>query len=290
MKQVDIPNTLVKNLYFYCEERFPPIAYTVLVGLFFWSSMIVFELNPSNSQAWLGGIVMWLVFFHLRIFDEHKDYREDRWIYPDRILSKGWVQLSLLGRVSAAVIVLEAILSLMIGPSAFLYWGILFLFSLLMRYEFGLGHWLEQRKMLYAITHNPIVALLAIYAWSCTDSSWNIEYIWYVLSISLGSFAFELARKMNQKEEEIPGRRTYSSVYGLERMLLVLRMVLLLASVCTAIVLLFLHSSAWGWGILGLATTTALYLTHPQGNAKKFELSGTLFLLLSMISMIVAPF
>ena len=280
---------LLKRIILYCNERFPPVAYSLLVCLFFWSAMIVFGLKSSDQIAWLGGGVMWLVFFHLRIFDEFKDFEEDRWAYPERVLSRGLVNLAILGRLALGAIILEAIFSRMIGSTAFWAWIATLGFSILMRLEFGLGYWLERRMILYAITHNPIVACLAVFAFACTGSVWQDHFIWYILTVSLASLGFEFARKMNQPEEEHPTVHSYSSVYGLRTMLWVLRIVLLLSWICAGMVLQAQNSSIWGWLVLGITGLFSLGLTHPKGNAKKFEASGTLFLLLAMLAMIIAP-
>ena len=289
MQIIQQQESLAKRVFLYCNERFPPVAYTILVGLFFWSAMIVYSLDPQRQMAWLGGGVMWLVFFHLRIFDEFKDFHADRWAYPERALSRGSVTLSILGRLGVGAILVEAILAVLIGPMALGLWTGTLIFSVLMRFEFGLGIWLEKRMLLYAITHNPIVACLALFAWGCTGEDWQERNIWYVLFISIASFAFEIARKTNQAHEEQEGVDSYSSVYGLRAVLWLLRGAIVLSMVCSAMVLLSLTASLWGWGIWALTAGIALFFTHPEGNAQKFETSGTLLLLLGMLSMIVAP-
>ena len=83
--QPDSP--LYQRLGGYLLERFPPVAYTLLTVLFFGSSVWVAialgggELRPNG---WLGAVVVWLVFLHLRIFDEHKDAEVDRAAHPER--------------------------------------------------------------------------------------------------------------------------------------------------------------------------------------------------------------
>ena len=68
----------------------------MLTALFFGSAAWVAtalgggELRP---QGWAGAAIVWLVFLHLRIFDEHKDAAQDRQAYPDRLLSRGVVTL-----------------------------------------------------------------------------------------------------------------------------------------------------------------------------------------------------
>ena len=212
MQIVEQEDSVVKWIFWYCKERFSPVAYTILVGLFFWSAMIVYSLDPRRSVAWLGGIILWLVFFHLRIFDEFKDFHQDRWSHPERILSRGLITLSTLGRLGAIAIIIEAILAFLIGQQAFWLWVGTLIFSILMRLEFGAGQWLEKRMFLYAITHNPIVACLALFAWGCTEEVWQVQNLWYILAISIASFSFEIARKTKQSDEEIEGVDSYSSV------------------------------------------------------------------------------
>lgn len=284
----------------YLVQRFPPVAYTILVAIFFLSSNVVWScisnstndvytvLQQYDSFYWSKGIVLWLFFLHLRIFDEFKDYLEDRWNYPERVLSKGEISLSTLGRLGFLAIFLQVVLSWMVGVEAFVTWLCAFLFSVAMRFEFGASSFLKSRMMLYAITHNPVIAFLAVFsvAGYPNVSKMNGLYGYYILSVSLSSLAFEIARKMRQPHEEISNVPSYTSTYGIAKTLLWYRITILISAVVLGGVLwVYGSQSLWAWGCLGLALVGGLS-SHSKSSSKKFELAGTVFLLLSMLAMV----
>ena len=212
---------LSRRLAGYLSERFPPAAYTLLVAVFYGSAAaaacaLAGAPRPSAPRA-LAGAVMWLVFFHLRVFDEHKDAALDRVAHPERLLSRGVVTLALLRRVAAVALALELALAAWLGPAALLAWAAAAGFTLLMLAEFGGGRWLQRHLVLYAITHNPIVALLGVFAWATTGAAPHPAFAGYLAAASLGSLAFELGRKIRLPDEEIAGVASYSSALGRER-------------------------------------------------------------------------
>jgi hypothetical protein len=277
---------LFRRLFAYCDERFPPIAYSVLVLLFFSSAVGVYQDNIAFDMTWLGSLVMLLAFFHLRIFDEFKDFHMDRFVYPDRILSKGIVSLTLLGRLNCVVIIVQAVCSVLLGKKAFFCWLVVLGFSLLMRIEFGIGKWLERRMLLYAVTHNPIVALLAIFAWGCTEAQWDWQFLWYVAAITFGSFAFEIGRKTKLPEEERTGVNSYSSVYGYRKTLWIINSSVVLGVICSIQTMIFFGSANTmvAYGILLFSVLTWMMGAIRAKSGKHIELASTVFLLLSMLS------
>ena len=65
---------VLKRIWGYLEERFPPVVYTILVALFVGSAALASRaLAGIHGQVrWEAALVVLLVFFHLRVFDEHK--------------------------------------------------------------------------------------------------------------------------------------------------------------------------------------------------------------------------
>ncbi len=279
----------------YLRERFPPGPYTVLVVLFFGSGVLCAAALagvPLPPRAAAGGLVVWLVFFHLRVFDEHKDHALDQRAYPDRLLSRGVVTLPLLATMAGVAIVAEAVISALIGPQALLWWGLTFAFTVLMRLEFGVGRWLRARIFLYAVTHNPVVGLLAMYALACTGVPFTPAYLWYVAAASLGSLAFEIGRKLRQPGEEIPGVDSYSSVHGRARAGAVLAAVILAAAGCSAATMIALQPPSAQRSVSGLllasGTIVGIVGSLPSQAAKRAELGASLYLLVSLLAMGVA--
>ena len=66
-----------------------------------------------------------------------------------------------------------------------------------MRVEFGVGKWLNQRPMLYALTHNPITPLLGVFVWASTELPWVDDYGWYLGKVTK---ALSAAEKKNNPE------------------------------------------------------------------------------------------
>ena len=64
-----------------------------------------------------------------------------------------------------------------------------------MRWEFGAATLLRSRPVLYALTHNPIVALLAVLSACSAEAPLTPRFGWYLGAVSLASLAFELGRK-----------------------------------------------------------------------------------------------
>jgi 4-hydroxybenzoate polyprenyltransferase len=293
--QPDSP--LHQRLAGYLLERFPPVAYTLLTVLFFGSSAWVAialgggELRPNG---WLGAVVIWLVFLHLRIFDEHKDAEVDRTAHPERLLSRGVVTLGELRVLGILAIGLEGLLSALLGTEVLIAWAVTLIFTILMALEFGVGRWLSQRLVLYAVTHNPVVALLGMLGWACTSATWSSGYLLYLGAVSLGSLAFELGRKINQPDEEIEGVDSYSSVLGRSMASWLLWATMIVATgfalkCCLTMgeVLLGAGPRIGGCIVIG-GCVAGLSLSGPREKAKKVEAGATLALLTLLAGLWVA--
>ena len=293
----------------YLAERFPPGTYTFLVLAFTWAAWSVMgSLSGAVSPAWRGlaaGAVVLLVFFHVRVFDEHKDAAEDRVAYPERLLSRGVVSLGLLARLGLVAGLVEAGLSVALGPRALGACAVVLAFTLLMRVEFGLGAWLRPRLLLYALSHNPVVALLALFLWAASGTPWSWAYLWFVGFISLAMLGFELGRKLHLPAEETPGVPSYSSVYGRSRALALVAISILAAVACGAGTLAALapdgpaqadSSSLFGqhWSLVAAGLLWALSglslfgLVRPELPGKGVELVCTGVLILGLASLGVA--
>jgi len=201
----------------YLLERFPPVAYAVLVAVFTGSALRVAErlsAGVSATDAWLAAPVLFLVFLHLRVFDEHRDAARDLLAYPERLLSRGVVTLDLLRRLAVLAVAAEALLSLAIGGRAFFAWLIVLAFTVAMRFEFGVGKRLEGHIVTYALVHNPVIALMGLFVWAASGVGWSPAFVAWIVAVSAAALAFEIGRKIRLPEEEIPGSETYSLALG----------------------------------------------------------------------------
>jgi len=271
------------RLWAYLLERFPPVAYTILVTLFAGSAFAlvgIFSdvLIPWSVQA-RAALVVLLVFFHLRIMDEHKDEEGDRAAYPERLLTRGVVTLPLLARCGFVAVVLQAVLAASISLEAAVAWAAAVIFTLMMKVEFGVGSWLGRHLVVYAVTHNPIVALLAVFLWAVTGAEWDHSYGLYVVAMSLGSLAFEIGRKIRLPDEEIDGVESYSSALGRSRADWLLISTRWLTAVCVMLLAMqFENFIIAGLSVL-LAVVVHVALLWPARKAKAVEGVATVALL-----------
>jgi len=282
---------LYRRLGGYLAERFPPVVYTVLVALFFGSALLFSRaLDPAGqvaAKAGLGAVVVWLAFLHLRLMDEHKDFEQDSAAYPDRLLSRGVVTLSLLGRLLVLVVSAELVIAWTLGPRALWCWLAMFLFTVAMRYEFGVGRWLSGHIFVYALTHNPVVALLVVFVHASTGLAWDDRYLFYVGMVSVGSLAFEIGRKIREPDEEIPGVESYSTAFGRVGSAWLLRGVLLLSVVLGLLTVWSISPEILGGvatAILVVGLIVAVVGVRPGHRSSRVELVSSVFLLLSFVA------
>lgn len=283
LKSLQSTDALYRRVWGYLLERFPPVAYGLLVGLFVGSAFVLAGKSPIEPTAAKAGLVVLLVFFHLRIMDEHKDGEADALAYPDRLLSRGVVTLPLLARLGVGAIALECAVAWWISIEAWWAWLACLVFTLLMRVEFGVGRWLNRHLVIYAITHNPIVGLLAAFLWVVAGGEWTTQAALYVAVVSLGSLAFEVGRKVRMPTEEIEGVESYSTALGkagADRLLLGIRWAVAVGIGWMAVDV----GSVW---VAAMAVLVSVALTlglwgHRRG-AKATEAAATVALLLDFI-------
>ncbi|MCO4744049.1 MAG: hypothetical protein KC912_04625 [Proteobacteria bacterium] len=261
-------------------ERFPPVTYTALVAAFAYGAGRLAILD-GGSWSLLPAVVGWLFFLHLRIFDEHKDFEEDRVAYPDRVLSRGAITLAWLARLGLVILIAEALFASTAGLLAFGWWAAAFAFSVCMFFEFGLGAWLQQRLWLYAITHNPVVGLLAIYLYVASGPVVQPRFLGFVALASVSSLAVEVGRKLRLPDEEIAGVPSYTTELGQGGARAVLGVLHVLTGVLAA-----WTATAYGseWGGLGLLVAVPGLLTVlGRQPAKRVELGASLSLLTGLL-------
>lgn len=209
---VDAP--LPRRVFAWMDERFPPVVYTLLVGVFGLACASVGWASGGASWGLVGLPVVWLFFLHLRVFDEHKDFDKDVVAYPQRALSRGVVTLPLLARIGVAAVGLQIGLSALLGLPALLAWAASFAFSVGMRFEFGVGRWLNDHIVLYALSHNPVMAGLTAIVVLGTGAPIGAPLAAMAVLSCLGMLAFEFGRKTRLPEEEHPGVPSYTTELG----------------------------------------------------------------------------
>ncbi|MEX2586819.1 MAG: UbiA family prenyltransferase [Actinomycetota bacterium] len=223
----------------YLRERFPLGTHLSMVVIYFLANQFLAQrlLQPDaplviGPFTALGMLFLLCMFFHLRVFDEHKDANLDLRHYPDRLLSRGVITLAELRTVAAAAIAIELLSGLLSSPAALLAVVISLFFSWVLLREFFVPAWLRARFMLYAVAHMLIMPMLTATIFSFTTGRpfWEAPWLFWAYALA-DFFAFanwEISRKIRLPEDELPGVDTYSRHLGIRGSLRALHLLRLL--------------------------------------------------------------
>lgn len=214
---------LPANLALYFRERFSPLQYTLLILSYFSANFFLARAvaAPAAGGAWrfaAGATVLWLMFFHLRVVDEHKDAARDLVVHPDRILSRGLVTLPQLRWLGLAAVAGEVGLSAIIGTGALIGCALVLGLTALIARDFFLARFLERRMLVNAAVHMAIMPAYGLFGYAVATGRppWAapaivLSYAWVGYGVG---FALEIARKIRAPGDERPGLLTYSSALG----------------------------------------------------------------------------
>ena len=210
----------------YISERFPLHSHLCMVVIYFLANQFLAQVlgNPGQPLriGWftaLGMLFLLCIFFHLRVFDEHKDYDDDIKHYPERILSRGIITLRDLKILGGIAIIVEIICAAVSGWSAVVAVGITIFFSWIMLHEFFVKKWLKAHFIIYAISHMLIMPLMTatIFSFTMRRPFWEAPFLfWAYAAADFFAFAnWEISRKIKLAEDEIDGVSSYSKELGL---------------------------------------------------------------------------
>ena len=245
----------------YLDERFPLWNHGLLIVSYFSSNQFLAQSLTQTGQPMhysgrsvLGAIMMLCLFFHLRVFDEHKDYADDCQYFPQRVLQRGLISLRDLKILGGIAIVLEWLLGAWLGWATLVSILAAQAFSVLMLKEFFCRDWLRRHFLTYATSHMLIMPLFALvvfsvatgrYLWEAPGWFWLYSFVGFFVT-----FNWEVSRKIRAPEQEIDGVETYTKMfgtYGAAYLVLAIRVV---DTAMVALVGWHLGLSAWFYGVL----------------------------------------
>ncbi|MBF0395939.1 MAG: hypothetical protein HQK78_04155 [Desulfobacterales bacterium] len=217
--------SLIKKYYDYSKERFPILPALIYSGSlyylsYFFSSSFLKSKPSQIFYSMMGWIVIFLAILHLRIFDEHKDYKKDRIAHPDRMLSKGIITLQDLRKLLFVVLMFEAGISIYLGIEVFFIWILILLWSILMFFEFFAAEFLNKRIGLYLISHQIIVPLICLFGFLQRIKlseifNANLIYVFiFFIGVMCNTITYEIARKTWSKDREHEHADSYTKFWG----------------------------------------------------------------------------
>lgn len=202
----------------FVKERFEPVSRSLMILTFVGANAyFAHAVSGASFAAWdiaWSVVVCGLIFFHLRLFDEWKDYDVDCEVNPRRPLPRGLIDLGEYRVVTGVVIVLEVVAAALIGPVAAVAVLVPVGYSLVMLKEFFVGDWLRPKLELYAVTHTLVAAWIALFLYSALTGVWFWEIPPAFLAVMAMAWMlfniFEFARKTFAEDEERSNVESYS--------------------------------------------------------------------------------
>ncbi|MBN1525631.1 MAG: UbiA family prenyltransferase [Spirochaetales bacterium] len=218
--------------------RFPPLAYIPLIAAFTMACFMLagkaFAMPEYLSYRFIAtAFITLLFFFHLRVFDEIKDYNTDIHVHPERPLASGAIRVKEAKAVAFCVVAAELLLGVFLGWAGFV--GLVFAvgYSVLMYREFFIKQWLVKRMVMYALTHTPVSALLTLFLFSAFANLffWQapLFYVFFAFANWAISNVFEFSRKTFSADQET-GAESYSKKWGIPRASLFVSFMLVVSS------------------------------------------------------------
>jgi 4-hydroxybenzoate polyprenyltransferase len=230
----------------YLAERFP-VPVTLMLAFATASASYVVGDGPVfgagngtvvfDVLGFLADVaLMFLLLFHLRVFDEHKDFAQDAATRPDRPVQRGLITLGQLKVAGAVAIAIEVALAISAGTRG-LWWALPLGYSVLMLFEFGAPRWLERHYPIYAISHSAITSMVCIalalrFPWR--GYAWGLELPALALLALASTFSIDVLRKTWAPESEIAGVDSWSQMVGVRKATVLGALLIGIAGACAA--------------------------------------------------------
>ena len=266
----------IKNFKIYLNERFPlgknsffvlifTLSGYIYTGLLYNSKIIKSILSKEvNRVPLLWGkeidkipiiwyklfplfIIIFMIFFQLRITDEFKDYEEDLKYRPYRPVQRGIISLKALGKIGLATVIVQIILVHFINPKLIYFMLLVWIYMFLMTKEFFIKNWLTERILIYALSHVVIMIFIILVIVKGTgyilqDHFSETLYLLlekYEKNIFIGliplfalnylnGIVLEIGRKTRKADEEEHGVQTYSKLWGRKKAVIILSLLFII--------------------------------------------------------------
>lgn len=231
---------LAQRLRIYQRERFPLAAYTVLIAAATFAaisfsaharqtpraeeivSSALAQLGRVELPDWpvwiVGGLTLLVLFFGLRVLDEHKDAGIDRRYRPELPVPRGLVSLRELRGTGIAALLLVLVANGILAPVLLVAILPVLIWAALMTAEFFVPDWLKARPTLYLLSHMVIMPLILGYAtaldWLLAGAPPPGGLVPFLLAAFLAGVGIEVGRKIRPPGEEREGVETYTRSWG----------------------------------------------------------------------------
>lgn len=260
---MDRAPSFVYRLYQYQWERFPFVVVFLTSTAVLGSALGVLDVQVGLWRLVAGLLTLVLFPFHMRLFDELKDFDHDKQHYPERPVPRGLISLREIRHVLVGVLVIELLLNLWWGAGVLAAVLLALIFSGIAAKEFFIRRWLREHFFTYLALHQLQLAFLLPYVYLLLGGALDLSnrlLVAHGLMVFVALFLLEWARKMRREEDEVSSRDTYSARLGRTGATIVYG---LLAVVVTGLFIyiarpVFPVAEKWGWVVLAMVLTAGL--------------------------------
>lgn len=222
------------------------------------SSIAVLDVQVGLWRLVAGFLTLVLFPFHMRLFDELKDYEHDNQHYPDRPVPRGLISLQEIRLTLVFVLIIEVVINVWWGSGVLIALLIALSFSGVAAKEFFIRRWLRDHFFTYLALHQLQLAFIIPYLYLLLGGTLgfgNQLLIAHFLMVFTLLFLLEWARKMRQEEDEVASRDTYSARLGKSGSTVVYGLLAIVSTMLFAFISrsVFSTGEIWGWLALAVA-------------------------------------
>ncbi len=271
MKARQMNATRLQRLRTYQAERFPLLVYVPLFAVatfaavaFSWGARPGSGPGPFPVGPWAVGLFTVLVlFFFLRVLDEHKDADQDARYRPELPVPRGLVSLRELRVVALLALAAALALNARVEPALLVVLAAVLAWAGFMGREFFVPAWLRARPAWYLVSHMLIMPLIFLYAtaldWLVAGAPPPPGTTAFLALAFCNGLVIEVGRKVRPPDEEREGVDSYTRSWGTGAAALVW-IAVVLAAAAFALLSLRTLTGAAGFGSPGSPVGAALGL------------------------------
>jgi 4-hydroxybenzoate polyprenyltransferase len=219
--------SFLKRIFVYQKERFPLLVHIPLIAAFSFSAIGFSRACRGATDSFINGfdyltcvLTNVILFFLLRVSDEHKDKKEDALYRSYLPVPRGLVSLKELSALASLLFIVATIINIVYYPSLLMLYIAMMFYLLLMRYEFFVPAWLKTHQVAYILSHMLIIPLADVYAssydWKLDKTNAPLGLIFFFIVSFLNGIVLEVGRKLRVTETEEPGVVSYTNLWGLK--------------------------------------------------------------------------
>ena len=165
-----------------------------------------------SFRSLIGFLIVFFMFFHIRIFDDIKDYKKD--IKSKK--SKYFLDITKMKKLLLALVIIQIFLLIFLSIEAALLYFFLLIFSIGIYYNFFIDNFLSKRVFLNNLLHQFFIILLGLFIFTIYHLDFiniSYDYLIFVINMYFVFAFFEICRKIKKQDNELFAY-SYANIFG----------------------------------------------------------------------------